>query len=62
MTISEGSLADCSARLPPEVDGVGEDREGVVWAVVPVGSTFWGILDTSAGSAYFKGGEPLADA
>ena len=58
MTVFEGSLVECSARCP---SGTDDDGTGTVWAVVPIGSTFWGIVDSGASDIYLEGGEVPAD-
>ena len=56
-TVFEGSFADCSAQLPPGIDSSGTDGNGVVWAVVPVRSTYWGVVNSAASDIYLEGGE-----
>lgn len=56
-----GSKDDCFSRLPAGADGVGRDADGVVWAVVPTRSSFWGVVASDAGSIYLEGGEKAFD-
>jgi len=60
--VFEGSLDECSARLPPETDSSGRDQDGAVWAVVPLRSTFWGVVDGAASDIYLEGGEAAPNA
>jgi hypothetical protein len=55
--VFEGSLADCSARLPPEADESGNDGDGAVWVVVPLRSAYWGRVDSASADIYLEGGE-----